>query len=138
MSSQLALGYRPQFLGGEAWQRQLEALRAAVQHLGRKEVAFELDISGSALSDALNERESKRWAAEWTHVVKAMLVQRRDGASGELLRNLVESDVATTRFAVQEPIDLSADDVAHGYRNADRTTQEAIARILDKGKGRSR
>lgn len=136
MNAQLTLGYRPQYLGGEAWQRQLEVLRTAVNHLGRKEVAFELDISGSALSDALNERDHKRWAAEWTHVIKATLAQRRDETSAEILRHLIVTDAALTRFVVSEPVDLSADEVAHGYRNASPDQQQAIARILGRDGGR--
>lgn len=102
MTGQLSLIYAPSHAGGVAWRSQLESIRAAVNYLGLKEVAFELDVSGSLLCDALNERDRKRWAGEWTHVVKAMLVAKRDDIASKLLRQLVEGDVANTPFAVDD------------------------------------
>ncbi len=121
MSGQLALVYRPAHAGGEAWQRQLEALRIAVEHLGRKEVAYEIDVNGSTLSDALNERDRKRWAAEWTHVVKAMLASKHDEISAELLRKVCEADMTTTALVVSAELDLSPDDLA--------TIERALAKV---------
>lgn len=69
---QLGLNYAPSHLGQQAWQRLLAALRGAIDHLGLKEVAFELDVSPSMLCDSLNERERKRFAAEWIPVVMLM------------------------------------------------------------------
>lgn len=60
MIPQLSLAYRPAHAGAETWDVEREAIRAAVSYLGAKEVAYELDISGSALSDALNERDSAK------------------------------------------------------------------------------
>lgn len=110
MSAQLSIAYKPSYAGGEAWQRQLLVLRTVVEHLGRKEVAFELDISGSQLSDSLNERDRKRWAAEWTHVVLAMLAMRRDETSRALLRQVAESGMAVTDLVVDEPVELTPEE----------------------------
>lgn len=96
MSLQLSLVYRPSDTGGEVWKRQLELIRTAVNYLGLKEVAFELDVSGSTLCDALNERDRKRWAAQWTHVVKAMLVAKHDDIASDLYRRIAEADVAAS------------------------------------------
>lgn len=115
MSAQLSLTYRPAHLGGEAWQRQLAVLRAAVEHLGRKEVAFELDVGGSALSDALAERQGsdgrrRRWYAEWTAIVTAMLALRTDETAASLLKQLVECAAENTIFVVDEEIDLTPEE----------------------------
>ncbi len=136
--SQLSLVYRPAHAGGEAWQRQLEVLRAIVEHLGRKEVAFELDVTGSALGDALHERDRKRWAAEWTHVVKAMLAHRYDDASRALLLQLCEADLEVTPLTVGEPRGLTPEELAIAYRRElaalGADGKAAIDRVLGKGK----
>ncbi len=102
MSPQLSLGYKPAYVGAEAWQKQLEVLRAAVRHLGLKEVSFELDVSGSMLSDSLNERDRKRWAAEWTQVVIAMLSQRRDEIGMDLCEQLCGTSIACAPYRLDE------------------------------------
>lgn len=99
--------------------RRLSVLRTTVEHLGRKEVAFELDISGSQLSDALNERDRKRWAAEWTDVVKQMLVNRRGDVVGhDLLAQLLDIDVLGTGFAIEAADVLTPEEEAAAYRAA--------------------
>lgn len=132
MSSQQALAFPAAYVGGEAWDAELEAIRSAVKHLGPKEVAWELNVSPQQLSDSLNERERKNWHGRWSQTVLAMLVQRRDETSAELLGAIARARLAVTRFTVSAPIDLSADDVAHGYRNAAPDQQAAIARILGR------
>ncbi len=127
MTAQLSLGYSPSYAGGEAWQRQLGVLRTAVEHLGRKEVSFALDVSGSFLSDALNERDRKRWAAEWTHVIFAMLDARQDDASRGLLRELGETALAACGLVVEVPADLTPEEEAAALR------RELMA-MGDKGK----
>lgn len=137
MKEQQEIAFSPSWSAGIAWKGddglggQLETIRAAVRHLGPKEVAWELKIDAQRLSDALHERERKNWYARWTHVLKAMLVARRDPTARELLRALVICDVANTPFEIDEADELSSDDIAHGYRNADRKTRVAIARLLD-------
>jgi hypothetical protein len=71
-----------------------------VNHLGLKDVAWVLDISGSQLSDAVNERDRKRWAGEWLDVVKQMLLQRHDEIAIDIYRRLVELDTANSPFVV--------------------------------------
>lgn len=77
MKGQLAIAYPAEYLGRQQWDLLLDALRAGVNHLGLKEVAFKLDISGSQLSDSLNERDRKGWRNEWTCTLKHMLGERR-------------------------------------------------------------
>lgn len=96
---QLELTYPPSHVGRVAWRGNdkdriggmLEVLSAAVEHLGRKDVVDELDINKSTLSEALNEKNDKRWAGEWTCVVLAMLTRRGDERSAELQRELLEA-----------------------------------------------
>lgn len=138
--AQLALVYAPSHTGSEAWQRQLEALRLAVDYLGRKEVAFELDISGSALGDALHERDRKRWAAEWTHVVKAMLVAKHEDEARALLEALCTADLDVTSFVLEEPRELTPLEQAAAFRaelaRLGADGKAAIDRVLAIGKGR--
>jgi hypothetical protein len=134
MSAQLSLTYRPAHAGAESWQLQLEVLRAVVEHLGRKEVAFELDVTGSALGDALHERDRKRWAAEWSHVVKAMLAQRYDDVSRELLSQLCETDIALSTMELVERRTLTPEEMVKELRRElvamGATGQAAIDRVL--------
>lgn len=89
---QLSLAYRPARTGRDSWAGTpgmpgtLDILRAAVDHLGWKEVLFELDIGKSTLSEALGEKNDKRWAGEWTSKVLAMLARRGDEKSREIGR----------------------------------------------------
>lgn len=115
MTPQLSLGYSPSYIGGETWKLRIEVLRSAVNHLGLKEVSFAIDVSGSMLSDALNERDRKRWAGEWTDIVKAMLCLRErvgDEIAVDLLRRLCELDVLGTPFAVRNEDAVSPDEEA--------------------------
>jgi hypothetical protein len=97
-------------VGREAWLRQLDALRSAVKHLGPKEVAFELDVGGTQISDALNERDRKVWHAAWTHVVKAMLAAKHDETSQDMLRAIVDADVAATPFAIVDDAPMTPEE----------------------------
>lgn len=56
--------------GSDHWHNvTLPAIRAAVNFVGVKEVAHACRATASMLCDALNERERKRWAGEWTDVL---------------------------------------------------------------------
>ena len=91
--AQQALTFGPGYEGRQAWLSQLELLRAAVGHLVAKEVADQLDTNRSTLSEALNEQRDRRWAAEWTHTVKAMLAARHDDpVAADLLRRIYAAD----------------------------------------------
>jgi hypothetical protein len=119
--SQITLTYGPNYEGKQAWQMQLDVLRSAVAHLVAKEVADQLDISRSTLSDALKSETDRRWAAEWTHTVKAMLAARRgDDVALDLLRRLCDADVLTTTLIVSDPIEMTDDEEA------------AVSRLLEK------
>jgi predicted kinase len=135
---QLGLTYRPSYAGHEAWQLQLEALRSAVTHLVPKEVCDQLDISKSQLSQALHEQADKRMAAEWIHVIKAMLAQRYDDVSQELLRTLCNLDMTVTAFEIGDPKGLTPEQERDAYRaELARLGDEgkaAISRVLKKGK----
>lgn len=111
MNGQQALTFPASYVGRENWDRQLEAIRAAVKHLGPKEVAWELSVDGPRLSDALNERDRKVWHAHWTHTLKAMLGSRRDDqVAADLLRTIVEADVASTPFALTDEIEMTPEE----------------------------
>lgn len=124
--AQLSIAYKPSYAGGEAWQRLLEVLRTATEHLGRKEVAYEIDVSGSALSDALNERDRKRWAAEWLMIMLAALSQRTDDVSRSLALQIVEQVAAVAGLVVCEAVALTPEEMVAAY--------ERELKVLDGGK----
>ena len=135
---QLRLTYSPCTEGGEAWLAQLEILRAVVAHLSPKEVLFELNINKSTLSEALSESNDKRWAARWTHVVKAMLARRYDETAVDLLQRLCESDLATTPHTLGEPDGLTPEQERDALRaelaRMGEQGQAAIDRVKRKAK----
>lgn len=129
--SQLALVYKADFVGRAAWEAQLEILRSAVVHLTPKEVLYELGIAKSTLSEALasgeKEKGEKRIAAEWVHIIKAMLARRYDDVSQDLLRKLCEADMAVTSLEVGEPRGLTPEEERDAYRSE-------LARMGPEGK----
>lgn len=127
MSGQLAISFPAEYVGKLAWERQLDAIRAAVKHLGPKEVAFTLDVAATQLHDALNERERKHWYAHWTHVLKAMLVAKRDATADEILRAISDADVETTPFALVDAEPLTAEEESAALRRE-------LAKFGDAGK----
>lgn len=114
MSAQLSLTYDPRTTGHEVWLAQLEAIRAAVNYLGLKEVSFSLDVSGSMLSDALNERDRKRWAAAWTPVVQQMLRRRSgDEIALKLAVAIAEALLLETEMVLESALaDVTDDELA--------------------------
>ena len=92
--SQTTLAFGPAYEGRQAWEAQLELLRAAVSYLVAKDVADQLDANRSTLSEALNEQRDRKWAGEWTHVVKAMLRRKRheDPVAADLLNRICQAD----------------------------------------------
>jgi hypothetical protein len=132
MSPQLSLVYRPAHLAGEQWKLEVEALRAAVAYLGLKEVAFELDVSGSSISDALNERDRKRWAGEWTQVVQAMLSARTDDLAADLSRGILEAQLALTNYEPQPRQKLTPEQLAAALRDELLEMGAAGKRALDR------
>lgn len=138
MTAQLSIVYKPSYEGGEAWQRELEVLRKAVEHLTRKEVAWELGVTDQALGDALFERDRKRWAARWTHIVKAMLYMRRDDVSRNLLRLLAEAEMICTPFIVDESVEMTPEEIAAYYERELRGMGDAGKAAIDRVKRRGR
>jgi len=128
---QPSLPYQPSYVGRIAWLAMLEALRAAVAHLGAKEVLFELNITKSVLSEAINEREErkegdKRWANEWTHVVLAMLEQRHNDTCDQLARAILDAQIeVSSRFEVADVSDEPTDEQ---IANAERVIAAAKKR----------
>lgn len=154
---QLALVYDPNYVGRTAWDAQLEILRAAVAHLTPKEVTFALGIAKSTLSEAIRqpaledenggdrrdkEKGDRRVAAEWVHIIKAMLARRFDDVSQDLLRQLCDADMAATPYEIGEPRGLTPEEERDGYRaELARMGEEgkaAIARVQSQGKGKKR
>lgn len=139
MNPQVALSFPAAYVGREAWNRQLDVLRAAVKHLGPKEVAFELDVGGTQIADALNERDRKVWHAAWTHVVKAMLGNKRgDETAAELLRALVDADVSATPFAITDDVSLTPEEEAAALRREllkfGESGKAAVERVRKRGR----
>lgn len=112
MTAQLSIVYDPAYVGSESWKRVLEVLRTAVEHLGRKEAAYVLDVSGSQLSDSLNERDRKRWAGEWLCQTLAMLEGRHDETSRHLRRQLAEALLSPTTLVIDERADITPEEEA--------------------------
>ena len=55
-----------------AWKRLRAAVYEAVQAIGVKEAAYQLDIAPSLLSDALNERDRKNFQLKWLPTILAI------------------------------------------------------------------
>lgn len=129
MSPQLSLTYSPSYVGGKIWEQRLEILRSAVNHLGLKEVSFALDVSGSMVSDALNERDRKRWAGEWIDVVKQMLLARpADEIARKIYQTLVEIDLTGSDLVIRSEDFISPEDEATFERVRSIRERKARAR----------
>lgn len=130
---QLPLVYKPSTAAREAWLLMLESIRAAVSHLGLKEVTYETDVAKTTLSEALNERVErkegdKRWAAEWTLVVLAMLEQRHTDTCDQFASAILEAQAAlSTRFVIADASDEPTDDEV-----------AAAQRVIEKARKRKR
>ncbi len=139
MSPQLLLAYRASYVGEGTWKAELEALRTAVNYLGLKEVAPELDVSVSALSDAMNERDRKRWAGEWTHVVIGMLVKRNDELAHSIIRAIQDARIAPSPDLVVEETktmtpEQRADALERELAAMGSVGEKAISRALRKNR----
>lgn len=129
MNHQLAISYPADYVGKQAWERQRDALRAAMKHLGAKEVAFKLDTGHTHVSDALNGVERKVWHPHWTHIVKAMLASLHDDMTArEILRAICESEVDYTPFALRDDDYVSPEDEATWARVEAAKKRKARAR----------
>lgn len=63
--TQIDLEFGPDARARECWSAVLAAMRAAIDSIGHKELAYRLDVAPSLLSEALNERERKHVQARW-------------------------------------------------------------------------
>jgi hypothetical protein len=133
VSPQLSLTYDASYVGRETWAAQLEVIRLAVGHLGLKEVSFALDVSGSMVSDALNERDRKRWAAEWTHVLVAMLVKKNDETALGFVRQLFGAALEPTPFTIEDDAELTAEEIVARIKRDDQG-RALLARIAKRGR----
>lgn len=138
MTPQLSLTYGASHAGHESWLAELEVLRAAVTHLGHKNVSHEVDVAGSYLTDALNERDRKRWHSEWTHVVIAMLARSHDEVADDIARRILECQAALSRYVVDERKEMTPEDERDAYRaeleRLGDAGEKAIAKVLRKKK----
>lgn len=140
MSAQLPIPFAAGYLGKQAWMRKLEVLRAAVQHLTAKEVAHVLDVSGTHLSDALHERDRKAWHDWWTGTLIAMLAERRhtDAIADDLLRQLAESQIATSPFALVDDVPMTSEEECAALRRSLLKFGEAGKAEIDRLRKRGR
>jgi len=136
---QFSFVFDPKSNGDETWEVERTALRDAIALLSLKEVAFQLDVNRSAISDAIDERKTensngnvteKRWAARWTHVIRAMLMKRGDKASLDIVERLVDAHTIGTQFIVDDP-DYSDEEVEAAQRVVD-SAKRRRARIAEK------
>ncbi len=111
MSAQLSLIYSPATEGRKDFLACVEALRSALAYLGLKDVAFELDVGSTYVGDALSERDRKRWACEWTFVIKRMLQKRGDVLALQLLRNIVLCELVGTELELAGENEISDDEM---------------------------
>ena len=138
MNTQLALNYSPTYLGREKWRQRAELLRAAVNHLGLKEAAFAFDASGSHLSDAINERERKRWAGEWIDIAIEMLTQKSDEIAIDIVRRLLELWALNTGFAITDDTALTPEEEAAALRRELLKFGESGKAAVERVKRRAR
>lgn len=138
MNQQMSLVYRPSHLAAEAWKQEVEALRSAVAYLGLKEVAFEVDVSGSSISDALNERDRKRWAGEWTQVIQAMLAAKGDDLADELSRAIIDAQTSLTIYEASTRQKLTPEQIAKALEREllemGAAGKKAIERVMRRGR----
>lgn len=83
--------------GPTPWEVLLNAIEDAVNHLGQKEVVFKLNTNKSTLSDALKDRNDRRWAQEWTLVVLEMLVNQYTETANQFAKAILDAQAAVTR-----------------------------------------
>lgn len=112
--AQLELNYSASYLGHKAWRGAederveggLAALNAAIEYLTRKNVIFELNVNKTTLSEALNESNDKRVAAEWLFKVLAMLTMKGDERCVQLQREILSAImVVAPRFSLADASD---------------------------------
>lgn len=135
--TQFSFVFNPLANGAETWQAELDALKTAVSLITVKELAHQLDVTRSAIDDALAERKTengteKRWASKWTHVLCAMLMQRGDQAALDALEKIVEAHTLGTPFIVDE-LDYSDAEVEAAQRVVDNAKRRR-ARAQKRGK----
>lgn len=117
-ADQLELTYRPRFVGQQQWVNHLEAIRAAVDHLTRKEVCYELGCKDTYLAAALRppspeddderkDEQRKYWRAPWTLIVLAMLNAQYSEVADEHAAKILGTQARLTRFTVDERVTLS-------------------------------
>jgi hypothetical protein len=63
--NQLALEYGARWLTDQQWAALLDVARAVVGDLGLKQVAFDLDVAASSISNALAQRDRHAFRGEW-------------------------------------------------------------------------
>lgn len=107
VADQLAFRYRPRSAGAEAWLYHLAALTAAVDHLTRKNVCFELDVSETYLTAALKppgandeDQQRKYWRGQWTLVILAMLGDLYTEVADEFAARILSTQAMLTRWTI--------------------------------------
>lgn len=70
--TQLSIGWGAREQGLADWRDELAWAQRAIDVLGHKVVAGELDIAPSTLTDALKERDHKGVKAEWLCIIRRM------------------------------------------------------------------
>lgn len=77
--TQIAFAYDAATVGAYDWQAVIAWLRRAVDVIGHKELAYQLNIKPSSLTDALLERERKQFKLKQLLVVLHMVPEEMRG-----------------------------------------------------------
>lgn len=110
------------------WERLLNVIDDAVNHLGQKEVTFKLNVNKSTLCDALKDRNDRHWRQEWTLDVLEMLRDRYTDTSNQFIKAILDAQAAVSRRYEVVSIDDAPSDAEI----------EAAERVLEKARKRKR
>lgn len=113
------------------WERLRFVIDNAVHHLGLKEVVFKLNVAKSTVSDALGDKNDRRWAQEWTLVVLEMLVNQYTETSNQYAKAILDAQAALTRRFEVVALD-------EGPTDAEIEAAERVLAAAKKRKARAR
>lgn len=100
--AQLALVYKPAATAEQLYIMERGILSEGVAHVGLKKFADEIGVSRQLVSDSVEERDRKRWAAEWTHVLIVMLTRQGDEIARDIVQRLIGVRAINTQFVVTD------------------------------------
>jgi len=124
--SQIELRYDDRWQRSERWPAVLDAIAGIVVRLGLKQVAGDLDVGPSVLSNALRERDRHALRMEW---LPHLLAHDHDGALSRALM------ACTDRWDVTPRVELTPAQENARLRGAIDALPEAVRDALYSGAG---